>query len=69
MEQMISDVIRRAAVPVIERLGAVGALWFLAQGLDQHLVNQTTAALVAGGGLLVDLLVQAGFKKWKKRNG
>lgn len=69
MEQLVSDVIRRAAVPVLERVGAAGALWFLAQGLDEQLVSHTTATLVAGGGLLLDLLVRAGFKKWKLRNG
>lgn len=69
LEQMLSDVFRKAALPVIERLGATGALWFLAQGLDPELVDRTTGALVAAGGLLIDVLVRAAFKKWKRRNG
>lgn len=68
MERLVSDVVRKAALPVLERLGAVGALWFISTGVDPSLVDQTVVALVAGGGLLIDLLVSTGFKKWKKRN-
>lgn len=69
MERVVSDLVRKVAMPVLERAGGVAAIWFIAHGIDDPLVDQTVAALVGAGGLLLDLLVTASFKKWKKRNG
>lgn len=68
MERLISEIVRKVSVPLLERAGAYFALVFIAQGVDPHLVDQTTVALVAGAGMLTDVLVSAYFRRKGKKS-